>query len=320
MKKILIIVLTLMMTLSLIGCSNKVEVETTSQQVVEESHESKDIAVEEVSKYPLTIKDKFNQEVVIETVPERIISMSPEFTEIIYALGAGDRMVGRSSYCDYPEEALEITDFGSVLDINLESVIEADPDIIFLSSMVDEETVGMFKAQGLVVVTLDKDSSFEGTYEYFKIIGHILDVEEEAEALIQIVETQVAEVELAVAGLEKPTVYYVVYAAEGYDSTATGDTFIHHIVELAGGDNVAAEATNWTYSIEKIVEDNPEIIICSKYWDTKGNIMGLTGYKDLEAVIEGRLFEVDENIFSRQGPRIGEAVKALAQILHPEVF
>lgn len=341
MKKTLwMLGLVLAMTLMVAGCKDKTtteavyEVESESSSQVETSQdEASQEAGESTSSantdqevdangtvYPYVIVDKFGENIQIEAEPNSIISMSPEMTEIIFALGRGDRLIGRSSYCDYPAETADIPDFGTLFDLNIESIVAAQPDVIFLSSMASEENKVMLQDQGLTVVILDRDSSLAGTYDYMKLVAELMNQKEAGEAMVAEVQKEIQSVEEAVAGLEKPSVYYVVYAGDGYDSTATGDTFIHGIIEAAGGDNVAKDGEFWSYSVEKLVEQDPYMMFCSSLYETKARIEGLEGYKELTAVKEGRLFEVDENIFSRQGPRIGEAVRTLALLMHPEAF
>lgn len=337
MKKILMMLMALVMVLSIAGCGQKEVTETVynddvktetaveeKEEVVEEvkeetKEEEKEEVVEEVSLFPLTFVDKFGEEVVIEKSPETMISMSPEITEIIFALGKSDQLIGRSTYCNFPEEAANINDFGSLFDLNVESIVEAGPEVIFLSSMASEELVANLKAQDLTVVTFDKDSSFEGTYDYMTVMGQILDVEDTATELVSSIQAEIAEVTSKIEGLEAPTVYYVVWAGGGSDSTATGDTFTHGIITAAGGDNVAKDGTNWSYNVETLTEDDPYLLVCP-VGDMKANIAGLPGYSDLTAVVEERVYEVNEDIFSRQGPRIGQAVRVMAEIFHPEVF
>lgn len=340
MKKLLVLLLAIMMMVGITGCGNKdtsedmyqddvaAEVEVTEEKVeeaevaepAEEVQEEVEEVQEEVSIYPLTLTDKFGQEVVIESEPMTVISMSPEITEIIFAIGGGDRLIGRSSYCDYPEQAASVADFGTLLDVNVESVVAAQPDVIFLSSMASEEATMNLKNQGLSVVVLDKDGTLDGTYDYFKSVGQVLNLEEASNTLAMDIESHITEISTKVAEYEAPSVYYVVYAGDGYDSTATGDTFIHHMITKANGQNVAEKGEFWSYSVEQLVEDDPYLMVCSMRWETKAKIQGLEGYKDLTAVLEDRLYEVDENIFSRQGPRIGEAVEVLARIFHPVAF
>ena len=123
-----------------------------------------------------------------------------------------------------------------------------------------------------------------------------------------------------VKDVSRPRVYYVVGFGEAGDFTAGGDTFIGTIIEMAGGDNVAKDLQGWQYSLEKLIEQDPDIIICSKYYDAKAGIEQAQGYKDLRAVKEGRLLEIDNNLLDRQGPRLADGLEELAKLIHPELF
>jgi len=331
MKKLLTVLMAMMMVIAIAGCgqttTTEAEAITTATRVsvtevttkAETAEETTEAPVVE-NKYPMTLTDKYGNEIVIEEQPQSIISMSPELTEILYALGAADRMIGRSSYCNFPAEAAEVKDFGTLFDLNIESIVAAGPDVVFLSSMASEELVNSLLDSELTVIAVDKDSNLQGTYEQFALVGSIIGEEEAAEALTMEVQAQIATVEEKVAGLEEPTVYYIVYAGDGYDSTATGDTFIHDMIVTAGGNNIAKEGEFWSYSVETLVEQNPEMMFCGDAEGTKSRIQNLEGYKELTAVIEDRLYEVNADIFSRQGPRIGEAIEVMAELIHPEEF
>lgn len=338
MKKVIALIGILVMTMALVACGQASTSDSAATQGVTEavtevgteatSEAGTEAATETVisqgdetaSTYPLTIIDKYDNEIVIEAQPQTIISMSPELTEIIYALGAGEKLIGRSSYCNFPAETAEVQDYGTLFDLNIESIVASAPDVVFLTSMASEELVDALLDNGLVVIAIDKDSDFEGTYQHFAIVGSILGEEPAAQALTMKVKEEIAAVEAKVAGLEQPSVYYIVYAGDGYDSTATGDTFIHGMIETAGGNNIAKEGQYWSYSVETLVEQDPDMIFCSNEEGNKARIQGLEGYKELTAVMEDRLYEVNADIFSRQGPRVGQAIEVMAKLIHPEAF
>lgn len=330
MKKLLLLSV-LSIVLLFAGCKSGVSDDTyqPTKQVAAVTADVYESAAPEPSASPETnvspevtevsIVDKFGTEIVIKQIPEKVICFSPEFVEIMVALGVGNTLIGRSSYSDYPAEVLSVPDMGDLFNLNLETIVEAKPDLILLSSMADEAMVKSLTDQGLQVVTLDADTNVEGVYTYINTLGTIFRVDEQANKMVEDMKAQISEIQSKVEGLEKPSVYFIVSAGE-YTSTATPDTFINGLMELAGGENIASDGSNWMYSVEKIIEKDPEIMICSNLWDTKNTVMGLEGYKDLTAVKEGRLYEVDENIFYRQGPRLVEAIQALAEIFHPEAM
>lgn len=267
--------------------------------------------------YPYTFIDKFGNEVTIESRPETVVSFSPELTETLFAIGAGEMVAGRSTWCDFPAEAAEVPDMGSLFDFNLENVLVAEPDVVFLSSMVSEDVYNQLVDNGITPVSLDFDSTLAGTMNYIRYVGQIMDQQEEAVALIAEIRNTINDIAARAAGREATSVYYVVSAGE-YTSTATGDTFVHDIIVTTGATNVAEDGTDWMYTVEQLVEKDPDYVFCSKNWDTKSTIESLEGYKDLTAVKEGRLIEVDENIFSRQGPRVVEALLLVEEILFGE--
>ena len=118
----------------------------------------------------------------------------------------------------------------------------------------------------------------------------------------------------------KVSVYYVVGYGEYGDYTATGDTFMGKMIELAGGDNIAKNETGWVYSKEALIDKDPSLIFCSDQWDTKAGFTSGAGYSDLTAVKEDKVFEVDESLMTRQGPRVADALEELAKLIHPDLF
>ncbi|PKM50545.1 MAG: ABC transporter substrate-binding protein [Firmicutes bacterium HGW-Firmicutes-7] len=307
MKKLLLILLsTLTVILLVTSCKREKVIEDREQQEV-------------VGSYPITIIDKFGNEIIIENEPISVISFSPELVEIMYALGVEEKLIGRSTYCDYPEQAIEIPDMGDLLSLNLESIVESNPDLVLLSSMVSEDRVTALKNQGIEVLVLDADANVDGVFEYIDMLGNIFNVQNQAKQLANNMKTDIDQIVSKIEGLEPPSAYFIIGFGE-FDSAATGDTFIGQLIELAGAKNAAADGSNWVYSIEQLLDKDPDILICSNAYYSKAEILITEGYKDLTAVKEGRLYEVDEDVFYRQGPRIVEALQTLAQYFHPEVF
>lgn len=298
MKKVLGIMLVMMMVLTFVAC------DTNNEEVFE----------------AVTIVDGMEREVIIETEPMKVVTMAPSMTEMVYALGLGDKLVGRTDYCNFPAEALEIESIGSLREPNIESIIALNPDLVLMSTHASEETVAKFEEAGLTVAVLSAQETFEGVYEIITSMGIIFNIEDEATALIDGMKSDVTEVLELVADVEKKSVYYVVGFSEYGDYTATGDTFIHNMLEMAGGTNIAADGEGWSYNLESIIEKDPEIMICSELNETKAELEVTEGYKELTAVKEGRLLEINQDLLSRQGPRLAEGLKAIAQLLHPELF
>jgi iron complex transport system substrate-binding protein len=310
-KRILLFILTILFVFSMIGCSNTGDVT---------EGKAPDNKIEESSVFPLTITDAFSRQVKIDKEPQKVISIAPNITEMIFALNRSSKLIGRSEYCDFPEEAKNITSVGSIREPSIEKIVELKPDIVIASTHFEKETVQKLEEIGINVVILFGAESFEGVYDTVEKVGKVLNAEEEAEKLVSEMKLKVQNVLDKVKDKPQPSVYYVISYGKTGDYTAGKDTFVGQMLEMAGGKNVADDTKGWEYSLEKIIEKKPEIIICSKYYNSKQGIESTNGYKDLDAVKNGKLYEIDNNLLDRQGPRLADGLTELARIIHPEAF
>ncbi len=323
MKKFMSILLMMVMVFTFIGCetaNNNAEVVNVESNDAVSNDTTEETTEEVATYYPLTFTDGVGREVTIESEPMTIISMAPSMTETLFALGLGDRVVGRTDYCNYPEAALEVESIGSLREPNIEAIIALNPDLVMVSTFASDEVLAKFDEAGLNTVVIVTQENFEGIYELITQAANIFEIPENAVTLIEAMKADVAEVTELVKDVEKKSVYYVVAFGEYGDYTATGDTFIHEMLELAGGTNIAADGEAWSYNLESIIEKDPEFVICTELKDTKATLEITEGYMDLTAVKEGRLVEINQDLLSRPGPRITEGLRAVAQILHPELF
>ncbi|MDO5734603.1 MAG: helical backbone metal receptor [Eubacteriales bacterium] len=270
------------------------------------------------SKFPLTVEDSADRKVVFEHKVEKIVSLGPNMTETVFALGAGDRLVGRTDYCDFPAEVSEIESVGTLMEPNIEKIIELKPDVVLASTHVSEEFIQKLEEVNIPALVLYDEEELDGLEEIFAIIGQILDLNQEAAELSADVFSRIEYIDELLDDLEKPTVYYVVGFGEHGDFTATGETFLNDLLEQAQVKNIAEDAKGWTFSVEALLEADPDYILLPAWAD--GIFQETEPYKELTAVKEGRVILVDDNIFSRQGPRVADAVELLAEEIHPEVF
>lgn len=310
-RRILFIILAVVLTFSLIGCSNS---GGFSKDTREKSMVTSDVA------FPLTVTDSYNRKVTIEREPGKVISIAPNITEIIYALDMSKKLIGRTEYCDYPEDVKNITSIGTLKEPNIEKIIELKPDLVIASTHFKREVVQKLEELGMKVVVFYGQESFEGVYDTIEKVGMVLNAKESAEKLVSDMKMKVQDVLDKVKDKPRPSVYYVVSFGKSGDFTAGRDTFIGQMIEMAGGKNAADDVQGWAYSLEKLVEKRPEIIICSKYNNSKQGIENANGYKDLEAVKKGKLYEIDNNLLDRQGPRLADGLMELARVIHPESF
>ncbi|SKA82939.1 iron complex transport system substrate-binding protein [Caloramator quimbayensis] len=270
--------------------------------------------------YPLTITDSYSRQVTIDKKPERIVSVAPNITEIIAALNAKDRLVGRTDYCDYPQDISSVESIGSLMEPNIEKIVSLKPDIVIASSHFKKESLEKLEQLNIKVVILNGAETFDGAYETIDKVGQVIGEKEAAEKIISDMKKKVEEITAKVKDAPKPKVYYVISYGKFGDYTAGKGTFIDEAIKMAGGTNIGEDAEGWAYSLEKIVKNDPDIIICSKYFDTKTGISTTAGYKDLRAVKEGKLLEIDNNMLDRQGPRLAQGLEELAKLIHPELF
>jgi iron complex transport system substrate-binding protein len=270
------------------------------------------------TEYPVEITDSYGDVITLEAEPERVVSVAPNLTELMYKLGASDKLVGRSDYCDYPEEVSEIESVGSLRTPDIEKIISLEPDVVIVSTHFDEENTKKLEEVGIPVITLYEEHDVEGVYDMITILGTAINRNSEAAQCVSEMKNTIKEVVNAVEEVERPSVYYVVGYGEYGDYTAGGDTFVGGLIELAGGDNIAKDVSGWSITLEEIVEADPSIIVISE--DMKEGFMSDSNYENLTAVKEGCVYTIDTNLLDRQGYRNAQGVKALAEIFHPEVF
>lgn len=305
-KKFISLALLLTMCLTLLACGTK----NTSNDKKDSNNTS----------YPITITDSYDREVTLDKKPERIVSVAPNITETIAALNAQDRLVGRTEFCDFPESVASVESIGTLQEPNIEKIAELKPDVVIASTHFKKESLEKLEQLGIKVVVLYGEESFDGVYETIEKVSKVIGEEEAGNKIVKDMKAKVEDVLNKVKDAKKPVVYYVVGFGQYGDYTAGKGTFIDQLIDMAGGTNAANDVEGWKYSVEKLVEKNPDILICSKFYDSKAGIMQTNGYKDLTAVKEGKLFEIDNNILDRQGPRLAEGLEELAKIIHPELY
>ncbi len=308
MKKRNLMIVLLLIMLVIAGCSNEVV--------------KADIEVEPVEElmYPMTITDSYDREITIESEPMRVVSMAPSISETLYYLGAIDKLVGRTEYCDFPEEIQGIDTAGSLMEPNIEKIVDLNPDLVIASTHFSKDSVETLENLGIKVVVFTPEESFDGVYDTITVVGKVLNKENEAIEHVETMKQMVDEVVNRVKELEKKTVYYAIGFGEYGDYTAGGDTFISEMIELAGGENIASDVSGWSYSLEKIIENDPEVVIISKYYGMKESFEAAEGYKELEAVKNGKLIAIDNNKIDRQGPRLAEGLLELAKAIHGDNY
>lgn len=264
----------------------------------------------------LKITDTFQREVTIEKVPGRIVSASPAITEILFALGQEKKLVGRTDYCTYPAETAAIPSIGTITNPNLETIASFRPDLVIASTHFKKEVADKIQQMRIPVVVLKSQESFEGAYNMIRQTAEIVDAKAAGDSIIRRMQQDVSEVKAKVKLVtDRPKVYYVIGFGKSGEFTAGGDTFISDMIKMAGGINIAEDITGWSYSLEKLIQMNPDIILVRE--GKKELFITSPAYKSLKAVKNNQVFEVDNRLFDLAGPRLSEGLKTLFAILHP---
>ena len=269
-----------------------------------------------IAEYPVQIFDASSTFFKISSQPKRIISLSSEITTTIYAIGMGSHIVGRTDYDAYPQEVTALPSVGTPQNPDVVKMLDLKPDLIISLVPLSAQMMATLKLPVLVLkpqYTIDSVKTFiedmaiatEGN-----ITGKAKSV-----SLNKSIDTEVSDTKKRVEGFNKPTVYYVMGYGKHGDYSATGDTLVSTLIEIAGGENIAVNKTNFAFSLQELQRANPTIIICPT--GAKADFMSIKEYSNLAAVKAGRVYEVDPAATEEISPRIAEGLRSLVEIIHP---
>ncbi len=271
--------------------------------------------------FPVTLTDFQSRSVNIATRPTRVVSIGPSNTEFLFALGAGDRIVGVDDFSDEPVAATKVEKVGGVK-VNLEKVVSLRPDLVVTLKFSDG-TIERIAAAGIPVLVVDSQGLGDVSRTAI-LLGRAVGAN--GEKLAAAIDGKIQQVRQKVAGATtKPRVFHEVDATDPAKPFTVGPgSYIHDLIVLAGGANVAAGAGSPypQISLEEIVRADPEIIVLgdADYGTTPEQVAARTGWSAMTAVKNKKVFPVSANLVSRPGPRVGEAAEAYARLLHPEAF
>ena len=268
-------------------------------------------------KYPLTIKDCRGKAVTISREPKRIISLAPNNTEILFAPGLDSRIVGVTRYCDYPTAAKKKPKVGGRT-ISAEKVISLKPDLVLAHGMLNDDAIRAIESHGLKVVAIDPKTIGQVVKDIL-LVGKIANREKEAACIAARISSAKALVKRKTACMKtKPRVLIAVQASPLW--VAGPRTFVHEMIALAGGANLASDAKPGfnQFSAETAVWRNPDVIIGTAKGDKQVFTKGL--WKDTRAARAGRVYEADPDLLVRPGPRLADGILTIAGLVHPDVF
>ena len=336
MKKtrVLALLLAIVMLFALLtGCAAKQEPaqqepaqteDTTAQQPeAEEPAQEEEPAEPETAEPAVTLTDMAGREITLDEPATRIVALTPSDCEILYAIGAGDLLVGRGKYCDYPAEVTEIPAVESGSDTNIEQIVELQPQVLIMSTMAQtDEQVQQLEAAGIHVVVSDAQD-IDGVYTAINMIGELVGKQDEAASVVESMQKTFDEVK-ANAGDGTKTIYFEVSPLEYGLWTAGTGTFMDEIANMMGLKNCFADVEGWAaISEEQVLERNPDYILTISMYYGEGptpeeEIASRAGWENVTAVKNGKILNLQNNELSRPAPRLAEGAKALYDFVYGE--
>ena len=270
----------------------------------------------------ITIVDGFGRTVEVPRNPQRIISIAPSTTEILFAIGLGDKVIGVDEYSDYPEEARDKQKIGSYLMPNIELIVSLNPDLILASDMTLKDSVTILEERGLTVVAFVPKNIPE-IIQNIRLVGLVGNKTIEANNLADDLEKRINTITSKTSNstLHRPMVYMEYYP---YWTFGPG-SFGNDLISMAGGTNIAATTSAAYVEItnEFVVANNPEIIVFTASSMSSTfieDISSRTGWEDTDAIKYNQIYTIDDDIVVRPGPRIVDALEQLAELFHPDLF
>ncbi len=274
----------------------------------------------------LNFTDGLGRAIKLDGPAQRVLSMAPSNTEILFAIGAGSQVVGRDSLSDYPEAAKTVTDIGSTFEaLDTESIVSLKPDLVLAAEINTPEQVKQLEDLGLTVYYLKNPVTLEEMYDNLAIVAQLTGHEDEAAALTESLMARVAAVDEKIAPLSsRPGVFYELDATDpAKPYTAGKGTFITLLIDRAGGYNIASDIDGYPqFSLEQVVTADPAFIILgdARYGVSPESIAQRPGWENLSAVKNGNVVPFNDDLASRPGPRLVDALEELAKLLRPELF
>jgi iron complex transport system substrate-binding protein len=276
---------------------------------------------------PASQPDGSGSEPATAQAPQRIVSLAPSTTEIVFAVGAGAQLVGRDSFSDYPAAAADVPDVGGGFgSLNMELIVAARPDLVLASPITPPEQVADLENVGLSVHVVPNPTTFDELFDSLRSVATLTGHAAEGEALVTALRGRADAVAAQVSqASEKPLVYYELDATDPSAPFTSGPgTFVDLLIRSAGGENLGAQLSGeWVQvSVEELLARQPDVIVLGDYTYggvTPEQVRARAGWDALTAVQGNQVFTFDDNLISRPGPRLVDGLEAMAKLLHPDL-
>jgi len=319
----------LLITIFIAGVSFSACAQATPSSSVEKTFPPPTIdAVPASTTEAIQVTDSRDRTVTVASPAQRVVSLAPSNTEILFAIGAGAQVIGRDAFSDYPVEATTLLEVGgSFGELNTEVILAQNPDLVLASHLTPLEQIEALEKLDLTVLSLANPKNFEGMYENLRLVARLTGHQPEAEKLVEELKARVDAIEEKIILVkEHPLVFYELDGTDPSAPWTSGPgTFIDTLIGMAGGENLGSSlGSEWAQiSIEELIARNPDVILLgSAHWGgvTPEQVKARTGWGALEAVKNDHVFTFDDNLVSRPGPRLVDGLEAMAKLLHPELF
>ncbi|MBY7141858.1 ABC transporter substrate-binding protein [Virgibacillus sp. NKC19-3] len=329
MKKTSSFLFVFILTFSLlIGCSSDNSNSEDEGQTADDGTEKTEETEDTEGAFPQTVTDALDNEVTMDEKPERIVSVIPSNTEIAFALGLEDEIVGVSDNDNYPEEVQEKESIGG-MELNVEVILSLDPDLVLAhesSVEATQEGLEQIRDAGINVFVVNDAQDMEGTYQSIEQIGQVTGSQDEAEEMVSDMEEGFASLHEQAEEIpeeEQKSVFFEV-SPEPDLFTAGQNTFFDSLLQVVGADNAAGEQDGWVpIDPETIVELNPDVVITTygHYSDDPvEQVISRDGWESMTAVENEDVYDIHSDLVSRPGPRLVEGAKEIAEVVYPEYF
>jgi iron complex transport system substrate-binding protein len=277
------------------------------------------------SDYPMEIVDSTGRTVTIEAKPERFVSLAPSNTEMLYACGLGSKVVGVTTFCNYPEEVKDKEKIGGFSDPSIEKVVALEPDLVLATTM-HHKLMDEMENLGLTVLVMNA-SSVEAVMDEIQLLGKVSGNVDEAQNAVSEMQGKIDQVKQALKDVsddEKVKVFYLLW--DEPIMTIGPNTLLNDVITLAGGVSVSSDAdTDYpTYSLETLVDKDPEAIVFTVMGTGDGidpeKVKAQDGWKVISAIKNDRIYGINDDLMSRPGPRIVDGLLDVAKALYPDLF
>ncbi|AGT32585.1 iron ABC transporter substrate-binding protein [Geobacillus genomosp. 3] len=305
----------ILLAVMLVGCSSGTE--SNAQPAKKEEPKTEQAA------FPVTVKDGLGEEVTIKAEPQKIVSLIPSNTEIAYALGLGEKVVGVSDFDNYPEDVKTKTKIGG-MEFNVEKIISLKPDLVLAhasSAHNAKDGLQQLKDAGITVLVVNNAASFDDVYAAIDLIGKATGTVDKAEEVINDMKTKLAQVKEKAKQIpadKQANVWIEVSPPPQLYTTGKG-TFMDEMLQVISAKNVAGSLEGWPMvTEEQAVAYKPDVIITT--YGGAEQVLNRAAWKDVPAVKNKRVYDVNTDLVSRPGPRLVEGVEELAKAIYPDVF